>query len=91
MTASRAEEVRLFVLDRVKQPLAAKGLTPGAAPQDLDLLSEGMIDSFGIVELIGDLEDRFRVRLDFDDLDPEVVTVVGPLSEYVAGLVEREP
>jgi acyl carrier protein len=82
-------EVRTFLLSRVELPLEAVGLTPESTPDDYDLLAAGVIDSFGIIELIGDLEDRFDVTLEFDDVQPEVVTVVGPLSQYVAGLVER--
>jgi acyl carrier protein len=87
MPNGSAADVRQFVLTRVEQPLAAKGLTPGETPHDYDLLSEGIIDSFGIIELIADLEDQYQVELDFDDVEPETLTVVGPLSEYVAGLV----
>jgi acyl carrier protein len=82
-------EVRTFLLSRVALPLEAVGLTPDSTPDDYDLLASGVIDSFGIIELIGDLEDRFDVTLEFDEVQPEVVTVVGPLSQYVAGLVER--
>jgi acyl carrier protein len=91
VTPSQAAEVRSFVLASVEQPLAAKGLTPANTPDDFDLFTEGVIDSFGIVELIGDLEDRFRVTLDFDGLDPDVVTIVGPLSRYVADLIDQRP
>jgi acyl carrier protein len=91
MTESGATsaDVREFFLARLEGPLSAKGLAPSETPLDYDLLSEGIIDSFGIIELIGDLEDRFRVTLDFDEVEPETFTIVGPLSEYVADLIER--
>lgn len=86
---STADTVRRFILERIEQELAADGLTPHETPDDCDLLAEGVIDSFGIVDLIGALEERFDVRLDFEGIDPDEITVVGPLSAYVAGLVDR--
>jgi acyl carrier protein len=86
-----AEQVRLFVLDRVRVPLAAWGLTPETTPDDYDLLTSGVIDSFGMIELIGDLEQHFGVTLNFEEVPPEVVTVLGPLSQHVAGLLGQEP
>jgi acyl carrier protein len=89
MIARSAEAVRAFVLEQVAESLSAKGLTPVATPTDYDLLSEGVIDSFGIIELIGAIEQHFGVTLDFEDVDPDTVTVLGPLSEHVATLVKH--
>ena len=89
MTTS-AEIVRAFILERVDEELAAVGLTPLQTPDDYDLLGEGIIDSFGILDLITAVEDRFGVSLDFEAIDPDVVTVVGPLSGYVATLIENQ-
>lgn len=83
MNRISAEEVRAFILDRLQSPLAAKGLSPPSVPDDFDLLTEGVIDSMGIVELISALEGQFDIRLDFEELDPENLTIVGPLCRYV--------
>lgn len=90
MTAAPVETVRTFILRRLEDELAANGLTPGETPEDYDLLFEGVIDSFGIVELIAEIEDRFDVTLDLEQLDPDVVTVVGPLAAYVARVIEEQ-
>jgi acyl carrier protein len=55
-------------------------------PSSFDLLLEGVIDSFGVIELITQLEQRFGVEFDLDGLDVDDLTRVGPLSEYVAQL-----
>ena len=83
MNRISAREVRAFLLDRLRSPLAAKRLSPEAVPDDFDLLTEGIIDSMGIVELIAALEGQFDIRLDFEELDPENLTIVGPLCSYV--------
>jgi acyl carrier protein len=78
-----AEVVREEILARVVEQLAAKGLTPSDVPASFDLLLEGVIDSFGVVELITVLEQRFAVEFDFDELSADDLTKVGPLAEYV--------
>ena len=84
MTEVTAAEVQDFILARLDDPLRAKGLTPAEVPAKFDLLLEGMIDSFGIVELIGVLEERFGLEFDFDELEADDMTRIGPLSSYVA-------
>ena len=82
------EEVRAFVLERIEEPLRAKQLAANEIPDDFDLFLEGMIDSFGIVELVAELEERYGAGIDLDALDAEELTVVGPLSRYVAAQLE---
>ena len=48
---------------------------------DCDLLVEGYIDSMGVVELTAHLESHFGSEIDYDDLDPEQMTILGPLAE----------
>ena len=84
MNSILAEKVRSFVLNRLTDPLTAKGLTPQDVPDDFDLLSEGVIDSLGIVELISAVLDEFRIEVDFDGLNAEELTIVGSLCGYIA-------
>jgi acyl carrier protein len=83
MPPATAQEVREVILERVGEPLAAKGLTPAEVPASFDLLLEGVIDSFGVVEMIVMLEQRFAVEFDLDELPDDDLTKVGALSEYV--------
>jgi acyl carrier protein len=83
MESGIAEDARELILAHVEEQLAATGLTPSEVPPSFDLLLEGVIDSFGVVELILMLEQRFAFQFDFDELDAEDITRVGPLTEYV--------
>jgi acyl carrier protein len=83
MESRIAEDARELILAHVEEQLAATGLTPSDVPPSFDLLLEGVIDSFGVVELILMLEQRFAFQFDFDELDAEDITRVGPLTEYV--------
>jgi acyl carrier protein len=77
-------DVQQFILGRIDDPLQALDLAPAEVPGSFDLLLEGVIDSFGIVELIGALEERYGLEFDFDELAPDDLTRIGPLSSYVA-------
>jgi acyl carrier protein len=83
MQERTADVARDVILHHVEEQLAAKGLTPSDVPPSFDLLLEGVIDSFGVVELVLLLETRFGVEFDFDELEPDDITKVGPLTEYV--------
>ena len=84
MTNESAETVRLYILEFVADGLAAKGLEPSSVDDSFDLVMEGMIDSFGILELLGELEQRFTVSIDATEVDVDVLTTLGPLSRHVA-------
>lgn len=41
------------------------------------------LDSFGVVALVGALEDRFDITIDDDEFGAELFETVGTLTEYV--------
>ena len=84
MKSVTANDVKSFLGERFTTQLQARGVAPSELPDDLDLLEEGIIDSMGIIELVVALDDRFGISVDFEDLDPEQLTVVGPFCRYVA-------
>lgn len=79
-----AEAVRSFVLRLVKGPLESQGLTPDDVPDDYDLLSGGLIDSFGLLETITAVEEEFGIELDFEQMDADHIGVVRAFSRFVA-------
>ena len=58
-------------------------------PDDFDLLLAGVIDSFGILEMIGAIENEFQIQLDLGLLDAEDITRIGPLARYIAENAKR--
>lgn len=56
----------------------------GFTLQDSDpLIETGIIDSMGIISLLGFLETEFSVQIDGDDLVPENLDTVQSISELV--------
>ena len=79
-----ATSVRQFILEFFEKELEATGVRAQDVPDDFDLLMEGIIDSFGIIELIAGIQERYGVTIDLEQMDPDEVTVLGPLSRYIA-------
>ena len=78
------DNVRKFLLTRYSEPITALQLDVAKLPDDFDFLLNGVIDSFGILEMISAIEDEFRIRLDLALLDAEDITRIGPLARYIA-------
>ena len=77
-------KVRSFLLTKYAEALNLSGLKADEVPDSFDFLLSGIIDSFGILEMVSSIEDEFRVQLDMAALDSEQITVLGPLCQYVA-------
>lgn len=72
-----------FLLDKYREPIGAIGLIPGELADEFDFLLRGVIDSFGILEMISAIESEFHIQLESGDLDAEQITSLGPLSHYI--------
>jgi acyl carrier protein len=84
MSDITSEKVRQFLLNRYSESIKSMALNPAEIPDNFDFLLSGVIDSFGILEMISSIEDEFRIQLDLAALDAEQITILGPLSRYVA-------
>jgi lipopolysaccharide O-acetyltransferase len=83
LSPSDPQTIRDEVLERVASALAERGLRPADVPDDFDLLAEGVIDSFGLLELIEDLESTLGIALDFEAVDPDELTMLGTFTRHV--------
>jgi acyl carrier protein len=77
--AAIAARIRAFVASDLL-------FTPGAFPYDDDtsFLEEGIIDSLGVMELVGFVQQEFGFLVDQDEILPENFGSVASLSAYVA-------
>lgn len=80
MSVVLVEQVKAFVLSRLEQQLPR---SPNP-PDDFDLMESGILDSLAMVDLIVAVECEFGVAIDFTELDPEKLTIIGPFCQYVA-------
>jgi acyl carrier protein len=78
------QAVVAFVIAELDEPLREVGIDPREVGDDLDLLMSDVVDSLGMIELIMAVNERFGLDVDFEGLDPEEFTVLGPLARHVA-------
>ena len=90
MKACTSDNVREFILQHYRYKLAQMNIELESISEQFDLLSEGVIDSLGILELISAIESVFGISVDLEELDAEQLTIVGPLSEYIARTARPE-
>jgi len=85
MSAVTPPEVRLFLKEYINRKLEVTGCGSNEdLPDDCDLWLSGMIDSMGLLELMGVLQEFVGSDIDFEILDPEEMTIVGPLCRFVS-------
>jgi acyl carrier protein len=85
MTAFTKSDVREFLIEFLGGKLKEQGRQlPEEVTDDCDLLLSGYLDSLGFLELMTAIQDRFQSDIDFGLLDPEKMTVFGPLNDFIS-------
>ena len=78
---SVSADIEQFILSELTQ---GRGIASIAA--DEDLLSKGVVDSHGVMELVGFLEERYGIAVRDEDLTPGEL----PERRGIAAFVERK-
>jgi acyl carrier protein len=76
---SISEEIEQFVLAELTQ---GRGITSIA--RDENLLGKGIVDSHGVMELVGFLEERYGISVRDEDMTPENFESVASIEAFVA-------
>ena len=84
MNKITAVDVRQFLTTKYAEAIKGVGRDPATITDDFDFLLTGAVDSFGVLEMVSAIEQQFGIELDLANLDAEQMTVLGPLSTYVA-------
>lgn len=64
-----------------------RGLGTIAPARDTDLIATGLLDSFGVIELLLALEARFDVRIPMEELELSQIRSIDAIAAYVTSLV----
>ena len=90
MNSATPENVRVFVADFLNRKLKDRGRGPlSDLPDDFDMLLSGALDSLAFVEMMMAAGEHFVGEIDFESLDPEKMTVLGPLCVFVSEQLTR--
>lgn len=85
MSVLTSTDVRVFLKDYLGRKLQANGRgVCEDLPDECDLLLSGMIDSIGLLGLVAEIQEFAGREIDFELLDPEEMTIVGPLCRFVS-------
>ena len=92
MNRPTPDSVRVFVADFLNRKLRDRGQGPlNDLPDDYDVLLSGVLDSLAFVEMMMGAGEHFVGEIDFENLDPEKMTIVGPLCLFVSEqLMQRQ-
>jgi acyl carrier protein len=61
-----------------------RGRNSGPPAPDEDLLAKGLVDSHGVIELVGFLEEHYGISVADEDLTPENFQTLVQIEEFVA-------
>lgn len=62
----------------------------GRVKEDTQFLEEGIVDSTGMLELVGFLEERFRIHVEDDELIPANLNSLRNIGSYLERKLKRE-
>lgn len=79
------EAIRDFIGNYLRQEFVGQGQAPPTdISDDHDLLLSGVVDSMDFLNLMLAVAAHFGQRIDFEGLDPEQMTIVGPFCKFVS-------
>lgn len=76
---SNTHAIKQFLVEEFLPDVGTDDLT-----DDHDLLSDGVIDSLGVLKLIAWVEDRFQLAVGDADLDPDNFRSVAAIDAFIA-------
>ena len=78
-----SDDVRAFVVHYLRAKLAKAGLSQ--LEDDVSLTDSGIIDSFGLLDLVAAVERKFSIQVDMGDVDIDTFTTFGGFVSTVSG------
>lgn len=64
-----------------------KGLKPGVDfEKETKLIDDGILDSFDLVALVGEINEEFDVEVEFEDMEPENFNSAEKIYEMIVRL-----
>jgi len=78
------EELRVFVIDNF-----LFGQADGHLSDDTSFLEAGIIDSTGLLELIGFVERQYGIKLKDDELIPDNLDSIRKLSAFIQRKIQQ--
>ncbi len=71
-------EIRNFIVENFMM-----GMNPDELSDSDSLLDKGIIDSTGVLELVGFLEENYQIQIEDEELVPENLDSVNNLANFI--------
>lgn len=76
-------DVSAFVLEAISGELAVGGFRPEDVHPTLNLITAGIIDSLGFLNLVARIEAEYEIELDFTSESPEELATLAGLARLL--------
>lgn len=83
----QAREILLRVLS---EEMATFGIGSDELINSFDVVDNGLVDSFGFLELISRIEEDSDVELDFEGVNMEELTTVNSILNIISNALQQE-
>lgn len=72
------QKVKDFIIRELKRNTRTADISANTIDESCNMLENGLVDSFGFIELLASVEKEFNIEIDFSTLDPaEFITFKG--------------
>ena len=78
-------EVREFIIDRLQREYSFK---EGINIDEINYIEEGYMDSIGLIQFIGEVEDEFGIEFTDEELESQSFRIVGEFISLVESKLE---
>lgn len=76
MSVGTQQDIAALIIEWVKVNKRSSNMPESAINENTDLMSTGLVDSFGFIDLILFIEEEYGVKINLVDVDPSEFTVV---------------
>lgn len=77
------KEIREQIIERLKDRALRLGFKDKYLVKDFDLIKAGLLDSMSFIEFIAELENQYKIEIDFERYNPSEFTTLAGLSKVI--------
>lgn len=68
--------ITTFITEKIRAKAALIGDEKPEVTDDFDIMGSGLFDSMEFLVMISEIEERFKVEVDFSDAEPESMSTI---------------
>lgn len=91
MPLTESKQAREVLLNALKHEISELGLAKEDLTGSFNLIEDGLLDSFGFLELMARIEDQAGIELDFEGREPDDLTSISGLGAIIEAALNEEP